>query len=986
MRIIKHLGLLGGFILFTLFSTNSAFSQQSSMPTAQLHGKLAESKGNGPVVGATVQLISKADSTQRRITVSDVNGKFGISRIRSGEYSLRISFTGFKALSRDISVGRDSIHLGTITMEEDTKVLGEVTVKGQEIRAEQKGDTLVYNAAAFKVNQDATAEDLVKKMPGITIENGQVQAQGQAVRRVLLDGQEFLGDDATAALRNLPAEIVRNVQVFDRRSDQAAFTGFDDGNAERTINIMTTGGVTNAQFGKLYAGNGTDSRYNAGGNLSWFDGQQRLSVIGLSNNMNQQNFSMQDLLGVMGGGGMSFGGGGGGRGGAPQVVVMGGGGGGGGANFSFGGGGGFGDFFTGQQAGINKTHSVGLNYSNRFGTKLNVNASYFFNQSNNNSNNSFDRTYFGEDVVAQFYNESSISKTQNGNHRLNARITWTIDPKNSFIISPRLNTQSNTSDRSNSGTTMQDLFTMLNTTQNVTSSNTSGLNGGGNILYRRGFDKRGRTLSLNLNTNFNNRDSESTQQSLNSYFGAGMNGSDVVQRIDQISMSPTDNSTWSGSVNYTEPVGTRSQFQLNYSPSYNFSYSDRYTYAYDQATLGYTRVDSVLSNEFDNKNFTQRGGLSYRYNYQKINFNVGANYQNLRLISEQLFPVDFYGSTSFNSILPDAVFEYRFAQNSQLRVQYRASTRAPSISQLQNVIDNSNPLRLTSGNPDLIEQYTHNINVRYNLTRVGQGQSFLVFSNLSLSNNFLGSSNFTATRDTLLADGVLLRRGAQYVRPENLGQQQSFITFANFGFPFKPLKSNLSFNFRTNISRSPSLINNTNFYSTNTGISPGLNLSSTISPQVDFNVSYRVNFSSVSYEQPNLENSSYNQQTGTFQFTWTPWNKLVFVTDFAFNRYDGLGEDIDQNQSVLNAAIGYKFLKKNAGELRLTGFDLFNQNKNINRQITESYIQDNLTQSLTRYFVMTFTYNLRNFNTGNTQPRPMDMGLPGGVRIERWGN
>jgi hypothetical protein len=985
MRIIKQLGLLSFLLLGAFFYPHQAQAQQAAIPTAQLHGKLAENKDNGPVVGATVQLVSKADSTQRRITVSDVNGKFGITRIRSGEYSLRISFTGFKPISRDISVSRDSINLGTITMEEDTKVLGEVTVKGQEIRAEQKGDTLVYNAAAFKVNQDATAEDLVRKMPGITIENGQVQAQGQAVRRVLLDGQEFLGDDATAALRNLPAEIVRNVQVFDRQSDQASFTGFDDGNAERTINIMTTGGVTNAQFGKIYAGNGTDSRYNAGGNLSWFDGQQRISVIGLSNNMNQQNFSMQDLLGIMGGGGMNFGGAGGGRGGAPQVVVMGGGGGGGGASFNFGGGG-FGDFFTGQQAGINKTHSLGFNYSNRFSTKLNVNASYFFNQSNNNSNNSFDRTYFGEDVVAQFYNESSISKTQNGNHRLNARITWTIDPKNSFIISPRLNTQNNSSDRSNSGTTMQDLFTMLNSTQNVTSSNTSGLNGGGNILYRRGFDKRGRTLSLNVNTNFNNRDSESTQQSLNRYYGAGMNGSDIIQRIDQMTMSPTDNSTWSGSINYTEPVGTKSQFQFNYSPSFNYSYSDRYTYGYDQSTLAYTRVDSILSNEFDNKNFTQRGGLSYRYNFQKLNFNIGANYQNLRLVSEQLFPVDFYGSTSFNSIQPDAVLQYRFAQNSQLRIQYRASTRAPSISQLQNVIDNSNPLRLTSGNPDLDEQYTHNVNIRYNLTRVSQGQSFLVFSNVNVSNNFLGSSNFTASRDTLLAEGVLLRRGAQYIRPENLGQQQSFVTFANFGFPFKPLKSNLSMNLRTTISRSPSLINNTNFYSTNTGVSPGLNLSSTISPQVDFNVSYRVNFSSVSYEQPNLSNSSYNQQTGTFQFTWTPWNKLVFVTDFAFNRYDGLGEDIDQNQSVLNAAIGYKFLKKNAGELRLTGFDLFNQNKNINRQITDSYIQDNLTQSLTRYFVVTFTYNLRNFNTASTPSRPMEMGMPGGVRMERWGN
>lgn len=973
-RILQANFLLAIFVCIFLMPTS--ISAQTMGPTGQIHGVILDNKDQKPISGTTVQLISKTDSTQRRITVSDVTGKFGVTRVRPGDYTLRLSFTGYKLITRELSIGRDSINVGSILLEEDVRVLGDVTVQGQEIRAEQKGDTLIFNAAAFKVNQDATAEDLVKKMPGITIENGQVRSGGEAVRRVLVDGQEFLGDDATAALRNLPAEIVGRVQVFDRQSDQASFTGFDDGNAERTINIMTKGGISSAQFGKIYAGNGTESRYNAGGNLSWWNGQQRLSVIGLSNNMNQQNFSQQDLLGLLSGG---AGGGGGGRGGATAMVMRFVGGGGGGGGF---GGGGFGDFFTGQQSGLNKTHSLALNYTNRFSQKLNVNGSYFFNQSNNNSTSAFDRNYFGELLSGQMYQESSLSDMQNGNHRFNGRITWTIDQKNSFIISPRLSTQNNNSQYSNDGTTTMDLLTQLNATQNDSESNSSALSLGGNLLYRRGFDKRGRTFSINVSNNTNNRDGESTQRSLNNFYGVGMGGADIVQRIDQISSSPSDNTTWSGSINYTEPIGTRNQFQLNYSPSWNYSDSDRYTYGLDEITLGYTRVDSILSNEFDNKNFTQRAGLSYRYNFEKINFNIGANYQTQRLISEQLFPQTFYGSSSFNSVLPDAMMTYRLRQNSQFRLQYRAFTRTPSISQLQNVIDNSNPLRLSSGNPNLGQQFSHNVNLRYNLTRVSEGQTFLLFANVTVADNYIGQSTFTARRDTLIADGVILRRGAQFTRPDNLGEQVSYRTFTTFGFPFKPLKSNVNMNVGANLTRTPSLINNGTFFSNNLGVNTGLNVSSTISQQLDFNFSYRINFSNVSYDQPNLADNAYNQQTGTFQITWMPLNKFVFVIDYAFNAYNGLGEDLDQTLSVLNAAVGYKFLKRNAGELRLTGFDLFNKNTTINRQITDTYIQDNLVQALPRYFVLNFTYNLRNFNTGPApQQREPGMRMPGGIRF-----
>jgi hypothetical protein len=971
MRRFLQAGLLLAATICIILLPSSLMAQTMG-PTGQVHGTILDAKDQKPIAGTTVQLISKADTTQRRITVSDVTGKFGITRVRPGDYTLRMSFTGYKLITRDLSITRDSLNLGAVLMEEDIRVLGDVTVEGQEIRAEQKGDTLIFNAAAYKVNADASAEDLVKKMPGVTIENGQVVAQGQAVRRVLVDGQEFLGDDATAALRNLPAEIINRVQVFDRQSDQAQFTGFDDGNAERTLNIMTKGGLNSAQFGKIYSGLGADytqGRYNAGGNISFFDGQQRISVIGMSNNMNQQNFSAQDLMGIMGGGG-----GGGGRGG---MVVMGGGGG-------FGGGGfGGGDFFSGQQSGVNTTHSIGLNYSNRFSEKLNVNGSYFFNNSRNSNASDINRSFFGsEDAFSQIYNESNFSKSTNGNHRANARITWTIDSKNSFIITPRITTQGNTSDSNVDGFTVLPDNSPLNSTLNLSTSDNTAINFGNNILYRRGFEKRGRTFSMSLNTSINNRQGESTQQSTNTFSRAGMG--EVTQVIDQITDSPSTSTGWSGNVNYTEPLGTRSQIQLSYNPSVNYSNSERYTYNLDPISQFYADIDSLLSNEYDNTNFVQRGGLSYRYNYEKINFNVGANLQYEKLISDQSFPIDFYGKTSFNSILPDAVATYRFAQNSQLRLQYRASTRTPSISQLQNVIDNSNPLQLSTGNPDLGQQFNHNLNLRYNLTRVAEGQTFFAFLNGSLTQDYLGNSTFIAQSDTMLADGVLLRTGGQLRRPENLGNSQNLRGMVAYSFPNKQLKSNVSFSVGGSLSRNPTMLNEVTYFTNNSSVNSRIGVASTISPQVDFTLAYNVNLINVSYEQPNQPSTNYTQQQGSFQFTWMPKNKFVFISDFAFNTYNGLETSVNQNAAVLNLAVGYKFLKRNAGELRLTGFDLFNQNNSIRRNVTDTYIQDTFSNVLTRYFVMTFTYNLRNFNTGSQPERRPGMGPgfgpPGGMR------
>src|SRR5688572_6762225 len=299
-------------LLLALLLTGVARSQT-------ITGKLLDLVDNKPLRGASLELRSVKDSTSRFGAISDSTGQFRFSNIPLDSFSFQVSFIGYENYKQFVAL-TDSIpnvSLGTLFIPKSTKELGGVTVTARTPPAQQKGDTTQYNASQFKVNPDATVEDLVKKMPGITVDkDGTVTAQGEQVRKVTIDGKDFFGDDAAAALRNLPSDIVDKIQVFDRLSDQAQFTGVDDGNSVKALNIVTKSGIKNGQFGRVYAGAGTDGRYMAGGNMSTFDGNRRLSLVGNFNNVNQQNFGSQDLLGVTSSGGGSRGGGNfGGRGG-----------------------------------------------------------------------------------------------------------------------------------------------------------------------------------------------------------------------------------------------------------------------------------------------------------------------------------------------------------------------------------------------------------------------------------------------------------------------------------------------------------------------------------------------------------------------------------------------------------------------------------------------------------------------------------------------
>ncbi|MFN7118376.1 MAG: outer membrane beta-barrel protein [Saprospiraceae bacterium] len=946
-----------------------AFLGCAFVATAQgfmLSGKMLDQAGTEPLIGVNVVLLRAADSTQVAGTTTDVNGDFQFERLRPGGYVLRATYVGYQTLNQAITLERADKNLGNIKLEQAALELQSVTVEGAQIRTQQKGDTTEFNAAAFKVNPDATVEDLTRKMPGVTVENGQVKAQGEDVRRVTIDGREYFGDDATMALRNLPAEVVDKIQVFDRMSDQAQFSGFNDGNTEKALNIITRGNLKAAEFGKFYAGYGTDERFSAGGNYNIFRGDARISIVGLSNNINQQNFSSQDLLGVTsgnsGGGGMRGGMGGGGMrgGGSP---------------------GGWGNnpasnFMVGQQSGINTTHSFGLNYSDTWGKKLKFTGSYFFNNANNDTESRSQRETFLPEGGSQFYNEDNISENRNYNHRLNFRVEYAIDSNNTLILTPRLNFQNNRANSLVAGLTSLIGNELVNSLDNDRESNNNGYNFNNEILWQHRFGKMGRTLSVNLNTSISDREGEIDQYSLSEFYN--QNVADSTQLLNQLTNTVSDGTTISTNITYTEPLGKNGQLSFTYNPSVNNNNSERLTNRFDEATQGYTQLDSILSNRFDNEITTQRGGLGYRVRFKTGNFNVGLNYQNVLLASDQTFPRTLDVQESFNNLLPNAMLEFRPNRTTNLRMFYRTFTQTPSVTQLQNVIDNSNPQFLSAGNPNLRQQFSHMLVTRYNRTNTQKATSFFAVVFLNKTDDFITNATTIAPRDTLLQDGVTLFRGAQLSQPVNIDGYWNVRSFVNYGLPVKGIKSNLNLNAGFTYTLTPGLINNRINEANTYNLSGGLVLSSNISEKLDFTLSYGGNYNIVENTlQPQLNNNFFYQNTG-FRLNWLPAKWLVINTDLNHTLYTGLGEGFDQNFLLWNAGIGYRFLKNNVGEIRLNAFDLLGQNNSISRSVTESFIEDNITQVLTRYFMLTFTYNLRSFNLGgnNNERPPMMPGMP----------
>jgi len=900
---------------------------------------------NKSLIGANIILLQPKDSTFIKGTTTDLDGKFIIDGIKPGKFIVKVSFIGYEDLFMFKVFTNQSILLGKLILKEKTTKLKEVSIVSSMIQVQQKGDTTQINAGAFKTNPDANAEDLVTKMPGISIQDGKVQAQGENVQKVMVDGKDFFGEDASAVLKNLPAEVIDKIQIFDKKSDQSELTGFDDGNSQKTLNIVTKQKFRNGTFGKVNGGYGYEDKWKGGLSLNFFKDKRRISILENSNNVNEQNFSSEDLLGVMSSGSSSSGRrGGGGSGGRP----------GGQPNDA-------GNFLVDQKSGITKTHALGINYADQWG-KMSFTGSYFINYSDNNSINETFRQYITSQNEGLTYKENTNNNSKNTNHRINLKFDWKIDSLNSILFQPKFSLQQNKASSILFGENDY-LANALSSTSNNFASNLTGINFSSPLLYRHSFNKKRRTISVNVTPGYNQNKGTNNLNSFQTIFADTLS----ADTLKQLANRNTQGLTFSSNIAYTEPIGEKGQLMLNYGTNFNKNLSDKETFNFSPADNNYNLFDTTLSNKYNSQYFSQSFGTSYRLQDKKWNFSAGLSYQYAQLKGNQIFPDSFDISKTFSSVLPNMQFQYKFSPKRNLRIFYRSTNNAPSVSQLQNVINNSNSLLLTTGNPNLGQDWRNNITIRYGSSNTDKLTSFFALLSGIYTQNYIVNNTFIASKDTLIAPGVTLARGSQLSKPVNLDGYFNVRSFNNFSFPFPLIKSNLSFNLGGTISRTPGIVNDKLNYANSYNAGLGVSLSSNISENFDFTISSNTTYNNISNSLQTDLNSVYYNQTTKLKVQVMPWKGLVIQTDLNHQYNFGLSNNYNQNYLLWNAAVGYKFLKDKQAEFRLSVFDIMKQNNSITRNTTETYYEDVKTNVLQQYALLTFTYNIKYFK--DSKPR-----------------
>lgn len=959
--IIKNLHMKKILLLFFCLLSLAATTLRAQQ-TGAIRGTLVDAGTKESVIGAVIEVHNTRTPDEKKAYTTAGDGLISVTGLAYGEYSLKFSFLGYKDLVRTVTVNQPTVQIGTLELEEDRLRIEDVVLEVPAIRTSIKGDTVSYNASAFKVSSDADAERLVSKMPGISVVNGTVEAQGEEVKKVLVDGREFFGQDVTTALKSLPAEMVDRVEVFDKLSDQAEFTGIDDGQGYKAINIVTALDKRSGQFGKIAASYGYPDYYYANAAVNIFSGDSRVSLLGLVNNLNQQNFSMEDIVGATTS--SSGGRGGGGHWGAGR------------------------DFMVRPQAGIATVQAFGVNYMDKWGkkNKVDVTGSYFFNHTDTRNEN-FTEEWFTNPAtgLVQYTRSESDSNADNFNHRFNGRIDYKINDRQSLMIRPSFSYQDY--DSYSGGLSYLSYITngseeeirMLNQIQERDSY---GYNAGLNVLFRtRIGDKAGRTLTVNANGNsgLNN----GTQLPKSFYFYAPYNGRDpedttladstAVRRV----LSDSRNYELSGSVTYSEPLSAKSSLNLEYRANYRYSDSDYRTFLFlDNA--GYPvnhdfnyEYDEFLSNIANSGYMTHRVNPGYRYNDKKINFNVGLTYQNATLRNTQEVPVitNPEQTHSFSNFLYSARLRYNINTANSLNLFVNSDTRNPSISQLQDVV-NISGTNISTGNPDLVPSMSHRLRAHYNLSLAEKGTTFGVFFGGSLTNNYIANHVVTVEGTPIPnTDGMVLEKGGRFTRPENMDGYWNFSAGVSLGMPVRFLKSNFNIMVGGSMSEIPSKTDNVTTLTNTKGVYAQVSLGSNISENVDFMLNYRGSYDLTDYSAGNLagagnRDSELFTQFATASLKWVFWKGITFSTNATFRHYYRPTEDTNEHYVTVNALIGKKIFKNQRGELSLIANDIFNQNKSYYTSVTNNTITNNSNLEIGRYFGVQFVYNLRLYGKG----------------------
>ncbi|NII24748.1 outer membrane beta-barrel protein [Pseudoflavitalea sp. X16] len=909
----------------------TAVTKLAAQDKGAIKGKLVDSSGKQALSLATITVFQAKDTSIITYRLSDPQGEFRVPGLPLNiPCRTVISFSGYRVVRKEfeLTAAQPQLDLGTFKLIPDAQSLEEVLVTAERPPVSVKKDTIEFNATAFKTLPTALVEDLLKKLPGVDVDkDGNITVNGRTVNRILVDGKDFFGGDPKVATRNLPANIIDKVQVADDKEqlDQDPF--INKAQLGQVINLKLKKSIKQGWFGKAYAGAGTDERYEAGGIINMFRDTLQVSMLGYTNNINRAGFGISDIMQT---GGFQ-------RTGVNSVAI----------NSD----GGFalnGISFGGMGQGITRSTGAGLNLNNEFGKKVTLNLQYFYGQVNNRLDQLSNTQQFFRDTIFTTRN-TTRQESDEYSHRIGSNLRWKIDSFSSLRFAPQVNIKKNLSDRTQFSTSANNYESLLNESNNSQRVEGNDIGYSHSLNYSRNFRKKDRLLTIGHGFTIYNASNNQFNDITDSFYKAPTSKRTVNQLRDQ----DADNFRASLSVNYSEPLTKTLQLRLSGNTEY-FKDEDVLT-TYNKGTSGeeYDVINPDLSNGVKRKGMRGTATSSLNWKIKKLTIGTGISFQTLNIDNE--FAKNPTINQRFNYLLPTLNASFK-----EWYFNYDVSVREPQATDLQPVVDNTNTLYQQLGNPSLVPTQSHNFNLRYNKYNTKSNMNYFIYLSGSID------------RDAVIRERTVDDKGVQMTRPVNADGIWRFMASTNISKQFKFNSSwqlSLRGSFAANYNRNLVIVNSNRSEVKNWRLMPGLNGSFNLKDKLELNQRYNITWNKSLYESnafTDLEVVTHNSSSEVIirlpkHFVWES------SIDYSYNPQTAPG--VRKSNLRWNAGINYLFLKDDKGQLKLSVYDLLNQNTSVSRTTRENYIQDNQTTVLQRYFLLTFTYNIRKFGAPRTDQK-----------------
>jgi hypothetical protein len=869
-----------------------------------------------PLEMVTIALLNPNDSSLVHFGITNKTGLFELKGIPTGTYIFQGAYIGHQTLMFPIQVGASGTNpkLDTLTMQQETNILSEIIIEGQRIPIIINRDTISYNTGSFNVRSDESVEDLLRRLPGIEVDaKGQVKAQGEEVRKVLVDGKEFFGGNVQLVTQSLPADAVKNIKVYDRKSEDAMFTGVEDGQREKTIDLELKEDRKVGVFGDLEAGIGTEERYRAKGSLHAFSPTTRFSVLSNNNNLNQFGFGWNDMMAMAGNqggyGSISI------SGDANSMIPL---------------------SFMAPNEGLFSSSTSGFNLNYDPNQKHRFNANYFLTYYDHQLINNIQSQEFNNTAAIDF-EEQSRHRNLQLQHRAYMEYRWDMDSNNRFELKGSLNTTDNNNRHrfavngaTNEGVSVQD-GTRFDNRQNEI------IEGRGTLSYIHNFSKPKRNLKVNGQVQVNDEVTLRDYEASNRFPLAGMQDFLSQTRVDGMLRNAQ-----SVRIDFTEPLGKVHQIQ-----TYVYFRNNLVTQRRDVTDLlGGGLVDSLSpKNDMLNREYTSSVGYTLDLN-ETQNYSISTR---LSLSHYEWGLTDLSGIGSFDTrsrsyLRPEVWFQYN-QQGRRIYINANRFVRLPDVFQLIDVPDLLNPLNITRGNPNLNPEVRNSFSARMYRFKPGTGNSWSAQGSASLTEN-----PFVFAQD-IDAD---FRRISQTINSPD--PNYNFQTSASNRTLIAPVKTfiSLEVSYNHNVFNAPvNGINNRQISNTYSG---EIEFSNSKKKKIDVDVSYNYSITQAAYSVFEDLNQSFTTQTAGVDLIYHPNKQLTFRASFDYMHVSEENFAGAFSVPLLNANLSYQLKSNKNWTFKLNAFDLLNQNLNIMRSANANLIQQRETNMLTRYVLVSVLY------------------------------